>query len=324
MKPRLLTAILAVAAAALVSACGAGAPNPDALPGKAFNPQPPGAAELTSAPKERGDESCDATGSLRPGALPSPGAMPAGSAMADIVARGKLRVGVNQDMLLFGFRNPRTGEIEGFDTDIAHEIARALFGDPNRIELVPIASAERVPALKDKKVDIVVHTFSATCERRRDIEFSSTYFVSDQRILAVKGSGIHAAADLSGKRVCGVFLTTTLEPVFAIPNRPTVIGMANWLDCLVALQQGQVDAVSTDAPILAGLAVQDPNLEVVGESMAKDSYAIGLQKEQTDLVRFVNGVLDRMRSDGTWNRIYAARMGVLGPSPGPPPARYVD
>ncbi|MFI6868950.1 glutamate ABC transporter substrate-binding protein [Nocardia sp. NPDC050406] len=324
MNTRLRIALLTVAAATLVSACGTGAPEPDTMPATVVDSLPPGAVELTSTPSQRGDDSCNPTASLRPGALPSPGAMPAGSTMAEIVANGRLRVGVNQDMLLFGFRNPTTGEIEGFDTDIAHEMARALFGDPNRVDLVPIASAERVPVLKDKKVDMVVHTFSATCERRRDIEFSSTYFVSNQRILATKGSGIRTSADLTGKRVCGVFLTTTLEPVFRIPNRPTVIGMANWLDCLVALQQGQVDAVSTDEPILAGLAAQDPNLEIVGEAMAEDAYAIGIQKEDTDFVRFVNGVLDRMRADGTWNRIYAARMSVLGTPPGPPPARYLD
>ncbi|NNH73175.1 glutamate ABC transporter substrate-binding protein [Nocardia uniformis] len=324
MNTRLLTALLTVGTAALVSACGGGAPVAEPMPGRVVEPMPPAAVELTSSPNERGDQSCDATASLRPGPLPAPGAMPAGSTMAEIVSRGVVRVGVNQDMLLFGFRNPTTGGLEGFDIDIARAIAQALFGDPNRIDLQVITSAERVPALREKKVDLVVHTFSATCERRREVEFSSTYFISDQRILAVKGSGIRAVADLTGKRVCGVFRTTTLEAVFALPNRPTVIGMTNWLDCLVALQQGQVDAVSTDEPILAGLAIQDPTLEIVGAAMAEDAYAVGVQQEATDLVRFVNGVLDRLRSDGSWDRIYTARMGVLGPSPGPPQPRYVD
>ena len=90
------------------------------------------------------------------------------------------------------------------------------------------------------------------------------------------------------------------------------------------LQQGQVDAISTDDVVLSGLAAQDPNLEVVGPSIAVEPYGVGIRKESSDLVRFVNGVLDEMRADGTWQRLYDARLNSLGPSPGPPAARYQD
>ena len=58
--------------------------------------------------------------------------MPAGSTMAKILSRGRLIVGVDQNTYLFGFRNPATGEIEGFDIDIAREVAKAIFGDRRR------------------------------------------------------------------------------------------------------------------------------------------------------------------------------------------------
>ena len=90
------------------------------------------------------------------------------------------------------------------------------------------------------------------------------------------------------------------------------------------LQQGQVDAISTDDVVLSGLALQDPNVEVVGPSIAVEPYGIGVKKENADLVRFVNGVLEQMRDDGTWQRLYEARLQALGPSPGPPAARYED
>ena len=90
------------------------------------------------------------------------------------------------------------------------------------------------------------------------------------------------------------------------------------------LQQGQVDVISTDDTVLQGLAAQDPNVDVFGASMSTEPYGIGIKMENSDLVRFVNGVLDRMRVDGTWERVYAARLRALGPSPGPPPARYQD
>lgn len=315
--------LLAALVAVLAAGCGG---TPDATPYQlpSENRLPPGAAVITAAPSQRADQSCDPSASLRPGAQPQPGAMPAGSSMAAIVNSGKLRVGVDQNQFLFGYRNPATGEIEGFDIDIAREVAHDLFGDEKRIELHPIDSANRVQALKNNEVDMVVQNFTPTCARRKDIQFSSVYFTTDQRVLVTKGSNIRSANDLGGKKVCGIPNSTTLDAVFALPQRPTVIGMVNWLDCLTALQEGLVDAASTDLPLLYGLKIQDPNLEVVGDAMATDSYAIGIQQKNTDFVKFVNGVLERIRGDGTWQRIYNQRLSVLGPSTGPPAPRYSD
>ncbi|MFC9898177.1 transporter substrate-binding domain-containing protein [Nocardia sp. NPDC127579] len=321
-RMRVIGAVLVVVGAALTSGCGAGAPPSAGVTVGPVRPMPPRASEITSAPNQRGDESCDATASSRPSALPPRGAMPAGTPMARIVASGRVKVGVAQDGYLFGFRNPRTGTLEGFDIDIAKEIARDLFGDPSKIDLVPLSSAERVPALRNGRVDLVVNTFSATCARDKEIDFSAVYYVSEQKVLTIGSSGIESAADLGGKRACSVTGTTSLEPLFALPKPPTVIGMQNWTDCLVALQQGAADAISTDAPILHGLALQDNNLEVVGPPMAFDSYAIGIADGQPELVRFVNASLDRMRADGTWQSLYQRHLSLLGPSPGPPAPKY--
>ncbi|APA98035.1 glutamate ABC transporter substrate-binding protein [Nocardia seriolae] len=323
MRTRIRTALLG-AVTLLAAACGS---TPDAAPFQLPSKDrlPVGATIITTAPNQRADKSCgDPAASLRPGARPQPGAMPAGSTMAAIVASGRIKVGVDQNQFLFGFRNPDTSEIEGFDIDIAHEIARDLFGDPDRVALYPIDSANRATALKNRDVDVVVQNFTPTCSRRKDVQFSSVYFETDQRVLVTKGSGIHSAADLGGKKVCGIPNSTTLDAVFALPKRPIVIGIQNWGDCLTALQRGEVDAASTDLPLLYGLEIQDHNLEVVGDPMASDVYAIGIQQDKTDLVRFVNGVLERVRADGTWQRLYNQRLSVLGPSNGPPAARYSD
>ena len=150
------------------------------------------------------------------------------------------------------------------------------------------------------------------------------YFYANQKILTVKGSGIDSAAALSGKRVCAVSGTTSLAKLFELNPRPKIFGATTWTDCLLMLQQGQVDAVSTDDAVLKGLARQDPNVDVVGESIAEEPYGIGIKQENADLVRFVNGVLEKIRDDGTWQRLYEARLQELGPSPGPPAARYED
>ncbi|MFC9962863.1 glutamate ABC transporter substrate-binding protein [Nocardia ignorata] len=314
-------ALVLAATAVLLAGCG-DAPAPSSIEATAVAPPLPGAEAITSAPTAEGTGSCDTEATLAPRAQPRPGAMPAGSAMAAIVANGRLRVGVDQNTYMFGFRNPSTGRLEGFDIDLAREIARDLFGDPDRIELRSVTAADRIQLLQERKVDMIVRTFSATCERRRDVDFSSVYYRAAQRFAAPRGAGIASGADLAGKRVCVTKGTTAAAPLFTLPTPPTVLGVTNWTDCLVALQQGTVDAISGDEPILSGLVAQDRNLELVGAPIGSGAYAVGVPKGSDELVRFVNGVLERTSSDGTWERIYAQHLSALGPSPGAPAPRY--
>jgi polar amino acid transport system substrate-binding protein len=105
---------------------------------------------------------------------------------------------------------------------------------------------------------------------------------------------------------------------------PAIVTVVTWADCLVALQQHEVDAVSTDDAILAGLVTQDPYLHIVGPNMAEEPYGIGINLTNTALVRFVNGTLQRIRNDGTWDNLYRRWLSVLGPAPAPPTPRYLN
>lgn len=286
-------------------------------------PTPAGMAELPPEPPhppEPGAQDCDATASLRP--LRSKAE--ADAAVAAIRERGRLVVGLDIGSNLFSFRDPITGEITGFDVDIAGEVARDIFGTPSQVEYRILASAERIAALEESEVDIVVKTMSITCERRKKVNFSTVYLTANQKLLAPRDSAIRQAADLSGKRVCVAQGTTSLRRIRQIAPAPIIVSVVNWADCLVALQQRQVDAVSTDDSILAGLMAQDPYLHIVGPSMDEEPYGIGISLDNTALVRFVNGTLERIRRDGTWNTLYRKWLSVLGPAPLPPTPRYSD
>lgn len=320
MKARMAAALVVVA---LTAACGnPGAPQ--AVTVTPVNAMPGGAEQVTAAPAA-GNVDCDREASLRPGPQPAPGAMPPGSTMEKILARGRLVVGVDQSTNLFGSRNPATGQLEGFDIDLARELARRIFGDPGRVDLRVVTAAQRETALQEGQVDVVVRTYSITCDRKQKVAFSTPYYIAEQRILAARDSGIRTAADLSGKRVCAVKGTTSLAALYALDPRPTLYGVGQWTDCLVMIQQGQVDAISTDDVVLAGLLAQDrKNLELVGASIGDELYGVGIKLQSNDLVRFVNGALAQMREDGTWERLYETNLQSLGPSPGPPTARYQD
>lgn len=311
--------VAATAAVLLLAGCSESAPSVSTPTVMLTPPTPAGMAEVppqrVTAP-EVDEDSC--TASLRP----FTNRADAQAAVRTIRNRGRLIVGLDIGSNLFSFRDPITGEITGFDVDIAGEVARDIFGTPSQVEYRILSSADRIAALQSNQVDIVVKTMSITCERKELVNFSTEYLSVDQRILAPRDSPITSESDLPGKRVCAVKGTTSLKRVQRIDPPPLVVEVVTWADCLVALQQRQVDAVSTDDSILAGLVAQDPYLHIVGPSMDSGAYGIGVNKDNEPLVRFVNGTLERIRRDGTWNTLYRKWLTVLGPSPAPPVARY--
>lgn len=326
-RQRRPSGIILALATVLVTAGCTGAPGPRVSVEHPDYTEPPLPAHATpvgpdvSLPPPENQSCGDPTASLRP----SPAGVAArGPTLDEIRARGRLIVGLDTGSNLFSFRDPVSGVISGFDADIAREVARDLFGNPEQIEFRSLGSEHREEALLDHSVDMVVKTMSITCERREWGSFSTVYLQAHHRVLAVKDSGIDSLGDLAGKRVCVVRGTTSLDHIRHEQPDATVLTVPTWADCLVVLQQRQVDAISTDDVILAGLAAQDPYSHIVGPSISEEPYGIGIPKGNDDLVRFVNGTLERIRSDGTWTRSYDRWLSVLGDSPKPPEPTYRD
>ncbi|MDT5096075.1 MAG: polar amino acid transport system substrate-binding protein [Mycobacterium sp.] len=285
-------------------------------------PSPAGMTELppVQSPATPPSTGCDLTASLRP----FTDKKDADAAVASIRQRGTLLVGLDIGSNLLSYRDPISGDLTGFDVDIAGEIARDIFGTPSKVEYRILSSSERIQALQQNKVDVVVKTMTITCERRKDVAFSTVYLVANQKILAPTDSAIAGPSDLSGKRVCAASGTTSIDRLSRINPPPIIVSVVTWADCLVALQQRQVDAVSTDDSILAGLESQDPYLHIVGPNLEEEPYGIGINLQNTGLVRFVNGTLERIRRDGTWYALYRKWLNVLGSNASPPTARYSD
>jgi polar amino acid transport system substrate-binding protein len=333
LRTRVLTigiALLAVTAAGCASNTG---PVNLASTGKADVVEP-GHVKMGKAalpPPAASTPGCsNPTASLRPPSpMPAPGHMPAGSTMAQIQAEGHLTVGVDQNTFLFGYRNPKTNNLEGFDIQMARDVAQAIFGDPDKIVFKAINSLQRTtvlepghPVSKDG-VDLVVRTFTINCDRLQTVAFSTVYYQAQRRVLVQANSPVRSIADLGGKRVCATTGSDSLSQGQDGAKPPIPVAVDDWSDCLVMLQQNQVDAVSTDDTILAGMHAQDPNTKIVGAPIAPEPYGIAMRKADPDFVAFVNGVLQQVRTDGEWTKTYNQWLsGALGPAPAPPQPTY--
>jgi polar amino acid transport system substrate-binding protein len=321
MRKRVTRALAGAVLLASLAACAGTADRPAASAPSFAPAQPVGVknpAEIPSA-AAGAQANCDVRrASLRP----ARGNPATGPTLSAIKSRGRLVVGVDQNTYLFGYRDPASGQIVGFDVDILREVAFDLFGDRNAIQFTAITSAQRIPAIVDKQVDLVAETMTITCDRLQQVDFSSVYFEAGQRVLVSKDSTVTGIGDLGGKTVCAADGSTSIRNIATAASKPIPVSVPAWTDCLVLLQQGQVAAVSTDDSILQGLAAQDPNVKMVGEKFTDEPYGIAVNKSANDLLRFVNGTLERIRSDGTWQAIYTRQL--KAPAPNPPPAGYRD
>ena len=309
------------------ASAGTSAPAPVAaavLPAGAHVVHPAATVEATT-------DCGDPTASIAPPArMPSPGAMPAGTWMAAIERRGYLIAGVDQNTYLWGYRDPTTGQYTGFDIDMLRQVSQAIFGSPDRIRFVVVPTADRQQAVASGQVDIVAETMTINCAREDSgpypVDFSTVYYLAGQAILVPSNSTITGPQDLGGRRVCATEGSTSLVNLAALHlARPvTLWAVPDDTDCLVMMQQGQVDAISTDNVILQGLEAQDPNTRLLGPPFTSEPYGMAISKAHPEFTAFVNGVLADERADGTWAAVYARWLAPFtgGVVPVPPVATY--
>jgi polar amino acid transport system substrate-binding protein len=315
---RALLAGTLLAVCALLPACAVFSTDETPVPTPAASPTPGGAAPATPSACD------DATTSYAPSRLTSSDDLPAGSTMATIKKRGRLVAGVSADSYLLAARDPLRGSIQGFDIDVVKAMAKAILGDENRYQLVVITAAQRIPALQSGQVDLVARAMTMTCDRWKQVAFSSEYYRAGQKIMVRRGSKATTLADLAGQRVCAPIGTSSMDNLVRLQPKAVAVGSDSHTGCLVLFQQGQVDAITGDDTVLAGLAAQDP-YAVVPEQQAftAEPYGLGVNAKHVDLVRFVNARLAQMRADGEWTTIYNRWFaGPLGPAPAPPTAVY--
>jgi glutamate transport system substrate-binding protein len=277
------------------------------------------------------DEETTATTARRQSQTPPSFAV--GSTMAAIQAKGKLVVGTKFDQPGLGQRNPTNNQVEGFDVEIAKILAVGIFGGTvdnigDKVQFVETVSKNREPFIQNGNVDIVIATYTINDARKQVVDFAGPYFLAHQDML-VKSSdnSIKTVTDLNGKKACSVTGSTSEKNVKAKAPQVDVLALDNYSQCVQALLDGRVVAVTTDDAILAGYATQNPGqLKVVGAPFSDEPYGVGLKKGDDAFREFLNTTLEASFSNGTWSRAFQSTLGKSGFKEPPPPTinRYTS
>jgi glutamate transport system substrate-binding protein len=232
---------------------------------------------------------------------------PEDTTMGKIQAAGEIKIGVKYDVPPFGFKNPQTDDIEGFDVDFGQAIADKLGVEPNFVEAI---SDNRIPFLQDGTVDLVLSTMTINAERDQEIDFSEPYYIARGRILVPQDSDITGVDSLAGKKVCTALGSTYEETLKEQAPDADLRLVDSYSECLELVQNGAVDAVSTDDVILTGMIIQDDTLKLTeGEPLTTEPYGAGIKDGDTEFKEFVDGVLEEYKSGGGWAEAYEKWVG---------------
>ncbi|MHA7210889.1 glutamate ABC transporter substrate-binding protein [Arthrobacter sp. MDT1-65] len=211
-----------------------------------------------------------------------------------------LRIGIKFDQPGLGY--DEGGSYSGFDVDVAKYVAGELGVTEENIEFVEAPSANRENLLSNNQVDMIFATYSITDTRKETVDFAGPYFVAGQDLLVPTDSDIAGPEDLEGKNLCSVTGSTSAQKIKDQYPGVQLVEQPGYAECVTAMGGGQIDAVTTDDIILAGLAAQEANagkFKVVGNTFSEENYGVGLPKG-SDRCEDINAAITKMIDDGAW------------------------
>lgn len=242
-----------------------------------------------------------------------------GSTMAKLADAGKITIGTKFDQPLFGLKAP-SGEPEGFDVEVAKNIAHQLGIKDDGITWVETVSANREPFIEGGQVDIVVATYTINDDRKKIVSFAGPYYNAGQALMVLADNDdITSPDDLAGKKVCSVEGSTPAENIRENYPDAELKLFGAYTDCLEPLRNGGVDVLTTDNVILAGYVDEsDGEFKVAGEPFTEEPYGIGLAHDDTEFRNWINDVLEESFDDGSWLKAWNDTAGAVLPEPTPP------
>lgn len=223
--------------------------------------------------------------------------------------RTTLVMGLDDTFAPMGFRD-ENGEIVGFDIDLAKEAANRM--DIN-IEFQPIDWSMKETELSAGNIDFIWNGYTVTGERREKVAFSKPYLENSQIIVVLADSPVNTKADLAGKVVCIQAESSAIDAVNKEPDfvkslkDGALIEFSTNNEAFNDLESGRSDALVVDE-VLARYYMKQKGQEkykVLDEDFGDEEYAVGLRKDDTELLKKLDAALDEMKADGTYDEIYS-------------------
>ncbi|WP_434510401.1 transporter substrate-binding domain-containing protein [Desulfitobacterium sp. AusDCA] len=241
-------------------------------------------------------------------AAPSTSGNAASTVSSDVKAikdRGVLKVGVKVDVPKFGYKDPQTNKIDGFEIDLAKEMAKKIIGDPEKIELTAVTAKTRGPLLDNGNVDMDISTFTITEERKQSYNFSDPYYTDGVGLLVKKAPGYQSLKDLNGKKIGVAQSSTSKQAVQAEADKlgvkVTFQEFATYPEIKAALDSGRVDAFSVDRSILFGYL--DDSTTMLQDKFSPQEYGIATKKGNDGLAKLVNDTVGEFKKSGDLDKL---------------------
>ncbi|HAP25270.1 MULTISPECIES: transporter substrate-binding domain-containing protein [Achromobacter] len=232
-------------------------------------------------------------------------------ALDDIVKAGVIKIAVPQDFPPFGSVGSDMKPL-GYDIDTAQLIAKQL---GVKLELVPVTSANRVPYLQTKKVDLVISSMGKNAEREKAIDFSEAYAPFFNGVFGPADLKVSSAADLAGKTI-GVTrgAVEDIELTKIAPASATVKRYEDNNGTITAFLSGQVPMIATGNVVAAAILARNPPKKPETKFLIKNSPCyIGLNKDEPKLRARVNDILAAAKQDGSLSAISQKWLGAALP-----------
>jgi polar amino acid transport system substrate-binding protein len=235
--------------------------------------------------------------------------------LSDIKQRKKVLIGIDLTFPPFGTLDGNLKPV-GSDVSAAQMLAKDLGVE---LEIVQLTGPNRVPYLLTNKVDMVISSFSITAERKKVIDFSLPYSLSESVILAPKSVNISKLADLAGKRiglVRGNLQETLLKPI--APEAMQTVRFDDDASNVVALLSGQVDGIGCSKELLPNVTKQNPAPQVeVKLSIGIVQHGIGIRKGDNALLNWTNQWVSTNLANGRLSESYKQSVGFPLPDMAP-------
>lgn len=216
-------------------------------------------------------------------------------------------MGLDDTFAPMGFRDEK-GELVGFDIDLATGVAEKMGVS---IKFQPIDWSMKENELIAGNIDFIWNGYTITDERLEKVAFSDTYLNNSQIIVVLSDSGVETKADLAGKNIAVQAESSALDAVNA---KPEFVKSINELvefstnnEAFMDLEAGRSNALVVDE-VLARFYMKQNGQEkykVLEEDFGDEGYAVGVRKSDTELLKKLDAALDEMKSDGTYDEIYA-------------------